>query len=68
MAFARTFTERVATALLSLVATGMAIGGVALAGLGATLRQIDSDMEGMPIITAGLMASAACWPCPAALA
>ena len=55
MASARIFTERVATALLSLVATGMAIGGVALAGLGATLRQSPFDMEGMPIITSGLM-------------
>ena len=55
MAFARTFTERLATALLSLIATGMATGGLALAGLGFTLRQIDSDIGGMPIITAGLM-------------
>lgn len=56
MTFARRFTERVATALLSLVATGMALGGVALAGLGATLRSTGSDLiEGMPVITAALM-------------
>jgi hypothetical protein len=55
VASARTFTERVATALLSLIAIGMATGGLALAGLGFTLRRIDSDIEGMPIITAGLM-------------
>ena len=55
MASARTFTERVATALLALIATGMATGGLGLAGLGVTLRRIDSDIEGMPIITAGLM-------------
>ena len=56
MAVARRFTERVATALLSLVATAMAIGGVALAGMGATLRATPMDMEGMPVITVGLMA------------
>jgi hypothetical protein len=55
----RRFTERVAAALLSLVATGMALGGLALAGLGATLRQTDIDMDGMPVITAGLMAAGA---------
>ena len=55
MASARTFTERVASALLSLVATGMAIGGVCLAGLGVALRQAGSDLEGMPIITSGLV-------------
>ena len=55
MASARTFTERVATALVSLIATGMATGGLGLVGLGVTLRRIDSDIEGMPIITAGLM-------------
>lgn len=56
MALARTFTERIATALLSLVASGMALGGVAMAGLGATLRQTGFAMEGMPVITGGLMA------------
>ena len=55
MAFARTFTERITTALLSFVATGMAIGGIALAGLGLTLRQIGVDIVGMPVIVAGLI-------------
>ena len=38
VAFARTFTQRVAAALLFPVALAMAIGGLALAGLGVTLR------------------------------
>jgi hypothetical protein len=55
MAFARTFTERITTALLSFVATGMAIGGMGLAGLGLTLRQTGIEMAGMPVIVGGLI-------------
>ena len=55
MASARTFTERITTALLSFVASGMAIGGMALAGLGITVRQTGTDMAGMPVIVAGLI-------------
>ena len=68
MAVARRFTERVATALLSLVATAMAIGGVALAGMGATLRATPMDMEGMPVITVGLMAVGAVLALPGGVA
>ena len=56
MTFARTFTERIATALLSFVAMGMATGGLALVGLGITLRQINIDTAEMSIIAAGSIA------------
>ena len=56
MAFARTFTERIATALVSFVAMGMAIGGTALVGLGITLRQTSIDVAEMSIIAAGSIA------------
>ena len=68
MAIARRFIERVASALLSLVATAMAIGGVALAGLGATLRSTGMDMEGMPVVTVGLMALGAVLALPGGVA
>ena len=56
MAFARTFTQRMAAALLFPVALAMALGGLALAGLGATLQQNEFGIEGMSIVTGGLMA------------
>jgi hypothetical protein len=56
VAFARTFTQRAAAALLFPVAMAMALGGLALAGLGMTLRQNDVGIEGMAIVTGGLMA------------
>ena len=55
MPIARRLTERVAAAWVSLIATAMATGGVALAGLGATLRQTAVDIEGITVITSGLM-------------
>ena len=58
MAFVHMFTER-SRALFSLVATGMATGGVALAGLGVTLRITAADMEGMPVISGALLATGA---------
>jgi len=55
MSIARRFTERVATASVSLIATALVTGGVTLAGMGATLRQTASDITGMTVITSGLM-------------
>ena len=55
MGIARSFTVRVASALLSLVATGMALGGLALTGLGFTLRQANADVESLALITTGLI-------------
>jgi hypothetical protein len=55
MSIARRFTERVATAWVSLIATALVTGGVTLAGMGATLRRTAFDITGMTIITSGLM-------------
>ena len=64
MSLARTFTVRVASALLSMVATGMALGGLALAGLGVTLRQANADVQSLALITAGLIAAGVCLAIP----
>lgn len=56
MALARTFTQRVAAALLQLVAGAMATGGIALAGMGVVLRRNDLGIDGMAIVAGGLMA------------
>ena len=55
MSIARRFTERAATAWVSLIASGVLTAGVLLAGMGATLRQTSFDMTGMDVITSGLM-------------
>ena len=55
MSIARRFTERVATAWVSLIATALITAGVTLAGMGATLRQTAFDITGMTLITSGLM-------------
>jgi hypothetical protein len=56
MSLARRFSERAAAAALSCLSTGMALGGLALAGFGATLRQTGFELAELPIITTGLMA------------
>lgn len=56
MALARTFTQRVAAALLFPAAMAMTLGGLALVGLGTTLRQTNFDIDGLSIVTGGLMA------------
>jgi hypothetical protein len=55
MSMARRLTARVAAAWVSLISTAMVTGGVALAGLGATLRQTAIDITGITAITSGLM-------------
>jgi hypothetical protein len=55
MSIARGFTERVATAWVSLIATAMVTAGVMLAGMGVTLRQTAFDITGITVITSGLM-------------
>ena len=55
MSTARKFAERTATALLSLTATVMTVGGVMLAGMGVTLRQTGFDVADLSVVTAGLM-------------
>lgn len=59
MSLAQRFTERAAAALVSLVAAGMTIGGVALAGLGAALRQTLDGAGGLSVVATGLMAAGA---------
>jgi hypothetical protein len=55
MSIARRFTERAATAWVSLIATFLVTAGVMLAGMGATLRQTGFDVTGMTVITSGLI-------------
>jgi hypothetical protein len=55
MTIARRFTERAATAWVSLIATAMVTAGVMLAGMGVTLRQTAFDITGITVITSGLM-------------
>jgi hypothetical protein len=55
MTIARRFTERAATAWVSLIATAMVTAGVMLAGMGVTLRQTAVDITGITVITSGLM-------------
>jgi hypothetical protein len=55
MSIARRFTERAATAWVSLIATALVTAGVMLAGMGATLRRTAFDITGMTVITSGLM-------------
>jgi hypothetical protein len=55
MTMAQRFAERVATACISLVATALVTGGVALAGMGATIRRTAFDFTGMADVTSGLM-------------
>jgi hypothetical protein len=56
VALARSFTQRLASALLFPVALAMALGGLALVGLGATLRHNDLGIDAMAIVSGGLMA------------
>jgi hypothetical protein len=65
---ARSFTVRVAAALLSLVATGMALGGLAVAGLGLTLRQANADVQSLALITTGLIAAGVALAIPGGVA
>src|SRR5262245_22372967 len=55
MSIARRITERAATAWVSLLATALVTGGVMLAGMGVTLRQMAFDITGINVITSGLM-------------